>query len=339
MKQFSLLSEFEVESISRRIDFEEFANKRVAITGASGLIGGYLTNALLLCTEFLGKEGPRIFAISKSGNFANLQVLSKDPRLIFRKLDLEAEVLDFEFEVLIHAASTASPTKLIPREAIFSVNTNLLRKIRINPGSIEKVLFISSGEVYGSKAPKHINETYIGSIDQNSYRANYPEAKLEGEKLTHSLTEIGIEGSIARLFHSFGPGIRVDDGRSFADFIYEATSGRPPLLKSSGNQIRSFLYLEDTIVGLFKVLFSNIEEPVNVGSEYGISILEFAKKISYIAGLNGDIRFDNTEKEIKLSPNDVIVPSSKKLKSMGWSQEIDIDSTIERTINWVRSYK
>ena len=339
MKQLNLLSKFEVESISRRFDFEEFANKRVVITGASGLIGGYLTNALLLCTEFLEKEGPRIFAISKSGNFSNLQVLSKDPRLIFRKLDLEAEVVDFDFEILIHAASTASPTKLLSRDAIFSVNSNLLREIRLNPSSIEKVLFISSGEVYGSKAPKHITETYIGSIDQSSYRANYPEAKLEGEKLTHSLTEVGIRGSIARLFHSFGPGIRADDGRSFADFIYEATSGKPPLLKSSGTQIRSFLYLEDTIVGLFKVLFSNVNEPVNVGSESGISILEFAKKISYIAGLKGDIRFDYTEKEVKLSPNDIIVPSNNKLRSMGWSQEIDIDLTIERTINWVRSYK
>jgi UDP-glucuronate decarboxylase len=338
MNQLVLLSKFEVESISRRFDFQEFANKKVVITGASGLIGGYLTSTLLLCTKFLGKQAPKIFAVSKSGIFPNLQDLSKDPRLNFCKVNLEVEQVDFDFEILIHAASTASPTKLVSRDSIFNVNTNLLREIRLNPNSVEKVLFISSGEVYGSKAPRHITEAYIGKIDQSTYRANYPEAKLEGEKLTHSLVEVGIEGSIARLFHTFGPGIRADDGRSFADFIYEATSGRPPLLKSSGNQIRSFLYLEDTIVGLFKTLFSNVHGPVNIGSEAGISILEFAKKISCIAGLKGEVQFDFTEKVTKLSPNDVIVPSNSKLSSMGWSQEIDIDLSIERTINWVRSH-
>jgi nucleoside-diphosphate-sugar epimerase len=81
-----------------------------------------------------------------------------------------------------------------------------------------------------------------------------------------------------------------------------------------------------------------VRGPVNIGSEAGISILEFAKKISYIAGLKGEVQFDFTEKVTKLSPNDVIVPSNSKLSSMGWSQEIDIDLSIERTINWVRSH-
>jgi nucleoside-diphosphate-sugar epimerase len=253
--------------------------------------------------------------------------------------NLEIETLGFDFDILIHAASTASPTKLLSRKSIFNVNTKLLREIRINPSSIEKVLFISTGEVYGSNAPRYVTEGHIGKIDQNSYRANYPEAKLEGEKLTNSLSEVGIYGSVARLFHSFGPGIRADDGRSFADFIYEATSDRPPKLRSLGTQVRSFLYLEDTAVGLFKLLFSNVQGAVNIGSEVEVSIFEFAKKVSLIAGLKGEVQFDFTENQTKLSPNDTILPSNDKLRLMGWSQEIDIDATIERTIFWVRNQK
>lgn len=334
-----MLSSSEVESISSRFDFDRFADKRILITGASGLVGGYLVDAILKCTDHMGIKAPTIIAISKSGKFSSLRDQVDNPRLITQSLDLEHQKIDFEYELLIHAASTASPTKQVSRETVLNVNCNTLRNLYKKPGSVERVLFISTGEVYGAQAPKHVSEDYIGIIDKSNYRADYPDAKLTAEKLTLGLSKSGIEGRIARLFHSYGPGVRIDDGRSFADFLWAASLGQPPTLRTPGSQIRSFLYLEDTIVGLLKILDSDISAPVNLGSEVEVSILDFAKAVSEVAGFGGEVNFEDIKSDTIFSPNDIVLPSASKLRSIGWSQEISIHLGIERTLNWIGGSK
>ncbi len=332
----NLLSLEEIKSISSRINFEKFANKRVVITGASGLVGGYLTYTLMKCTSFLGKQAPEVIAISKHGVFPFLRELKDDSRLTFLGLDLEREEIKFDFEVLVHGASAASPTKKISRKSIFDVNCNVLRRVYNNPSFVEKVLFVSTGEVYGADAPYKVTENFMGKIDSSTYRANYPEAKMAGEKLSISLNDIDIQGRVARLFHSFGPGLRRDDGRSFADFLWAAAAGTPPILKSDGTQVRSFLYLEDTIVGLLSVLNSEISTPINVGSDIELSILQFASKVSTIAGLGGSVQFQTSESETIYSPNNIVVPSNELLCTTGWRQLVGVESGIERTLNWIK---
>jgi dTDP-glucose 4,6-dehydratase len=337
MTKFTLLCKKEVQSISNRIDFDKFARKRVVITGGSGLVGGYLVNALLKCTDYLGGDAPEVIGISKVGVFPNLQSLVNEPKLSLMKMDLENEDIDFDFEVLIHAASAASPTIKISRETMFETNCRLLRNLHDNPSDVEKVLFISTGEVYGADAPRNVKEDFIGKLDTGSYRANYPEAKLAGEYLTSSLKEVGVSGRVARLFHSFGPGLRIDDGRSFADFLWSAAFGQPPILRSSGLQVRSFLYLEDSVVGLLKVLDSDTETPINVGSDIDFTISEFASRVSMIAGLGGEVEHQLNESGTVYSPNNVVVPSNGLLRKFGWNQTVDLDESIERTINWIRN--
>lgn len=337
MTSVNLLSEEEIRSISRRFNFESFAEKRVVITGASGLVCGYLTYALIRCTAFLGDAAPKVIAVSKSGKFPNIQALNEHKKLTFLRLDLEKDDLDFDYEILIHGASAASPTARLTREAILNVNCNIMRNLLKNPRLVEKTLFISTGEVYGSGAPAKVNENFVGKLDTSTYRSNYPEAKLSGERLTLSLTDVGVDGKVARLFHSFGPGLRIDDGRSFADFLWSASFGNPPILKTSGTQIRSFMYLEDSIVGLLKVLDSEISTPINVGSEYELSILQFASRVSEIAGLGGEIVFESNDTETVYSPNTIVLPSNELLRSTGWRQQVNVDLGIERTIKWIRN--
>ena len=337
LTSIDLLSKTEILSISKRIDFERYAKKRIVVTGASGLVGGYLTYALIKCTAFLGADAPSVTAISKSGQFPFLKVLDKEPRLSFLCLDLEHGKIDLDFEILIHAASAASPTIKVSRESIFNVNCNILKNMGSNPGLVQEVLFISTGEVYGTDAPHKVTENFTGTLDNQSYRANYPEAKLAGEKFTSSLSDVGINGKIGRLFHSFGPGLRIDDGRSFADFLWAASFGKLPILRSTGTQVRSFLYLEDSVVGLLKVLGSDIAGPVNIGSENDLTILQFASRVSSIAGLGGDVEFQINESETVYSPNNLVLPSNELLRTTGWDQQIDIDLAIERTIDWIRS--
>jgi dTDP-glucose 4,6-dehydratase len=334
-----LLSSAEVKSISSRFDFDGFADKRILVTGASGLVGSYLVDAILKCTDHMGNRAPTLIAISKSGNFSSLMSQLENPRLATLTLDLEHQKVDFEYELLIHAASTASPTKQVTRETLLNVNCNTLKNLYEKPGSVERVLFISTGEVYGAQAPKNVPEDYIGIIDDSNYRADYPDAKLRAEKLTLGLSNCGIEGRIARLFHSFGPGVRIDDGRSFADFLWAASLGQPPTLRTSGTQIRSFLYLEDTIVGLLKILDSDFSTPVNLGSEVEVSILDFAKAVSEVAGFGGVVNFENIKSDTMFSPNDIVLPSAKKLRDIGWNQEISIHLGIERTLNWIGGSK
>ena len=337
MKSFNLLSREEIHSITKRVNFEKFARKRVVITGASGLVGGYLAYALIKCTAFLGNDAPKVIAVSKSGNFPNLQEIEEASKITFLSLDLEKDDFNFEYEILIHGASAASPTIKISKEAIFNVNCNILKKLLNNPGNVEKILFISAGEVYGSEAPTKVAENFIGKLDTSTYRANYPKAKLAGEKLASSLNDLGIAARVARLFHSFGPGLRIDDGRSFADFLWSASFGKPPVLRTPGTQIRSFLYLEDSIVGLLKVLDSDICTPINVGSENDLTILQFASRVSLIAGMGGEVIFQLNKSETVYSPNRIILPSNELLRSTGWSQQVDIDLGIERTIHWIRN--
>jgi dTDP-glucose 4,6-dehydratase len=204
----------------------------------------------------------------------------------------------------------------------------------------ESTLFISSGEIYGANPPFEVQEDFDAPIISSSSRSAYPESKLAAERI---LWHMGEEGAtkplVARLFHSFGPGLRDADGRSFGDFLWGAARGKNLELLSSGSAIRTFLYLEDAVAGLLTVLTKGTPgEAYNVGSKNPMEIAEFANLISRVAGVRVVCPSSRAEPlgGYLQSPSQVVVPSITKLSNLGWKQMIPIETGVKRSFDWIR---
>jgi nucleoside-diphosphate-sugar epimerase len=286
--------------------------------------------------SILGIAPKEIRVFSGSLDFKHLNNLEMFRYLHFHPKPLLGVTPMLGYDFLIHAASPASPTKYPDVEFLTEINATILQKL-ISSG-MQKVLLISAGEVYGPNAPLQVSENFVGKIDDNNSRSAYPIAKLAAENI---LLELGsrhsVETNSVRLFHTFGPGVKRNDGRSFADFIWSATDNRVPKLISKGQDVRTFLYLRDTIVGFLTILDKGVNTEIyNLGGSEPVSILEFAKRISLLAGLNGDVEFEDLKTPYKHSPNRITYPSVSKLENLGWSQETGLDETILRTLLWSR---
>jgi nucleoside-diphosphate-sugar epimerase len=201
-------------------------------------------------------------------------------------------------------------------------------------------LFVSSGEVYGANPPVGVDEDFQKAFIPETKRDVYPKAKLAAEHALGEMWQLGYTTPfIARLFHTFGPGLREDDGRSFGDFLWSAARGKKVVLKTSGQALRTFLYLEDAIAGLLTVLTrGGGGEIYNVGSENPVSILDFAKVASNSADVGIEILLNEEKMEtlVAPSPSSRIVPSCQKLRNLGWAQEISMEESISRTISWIK---
>jgi len=332
-----LLTSTEVESFTSRLDLGVLQGKGVLITGGTGMVGSYLVESLCKGLE-VQKIFPReIRVLSGSGDFSSLKHLQRFKSLVFheKRLSESHELGGFEF--LIHAASPASPTKFSSPEVLQSINVKSFSKLITR--DTERALFVSSGEVYGADAPTPVPENYSGVIDANLSRSAYALAKIEGEIRGRELCVAqGAEFRVGRLFHTFGPGVRKNDGRSFADFLWQSAKGKKPILKSAGRDVRTFLYSLDAVVGLLQILLQDkLTEPINVGSERPFTILDFAIQISTQAGLFGETDMVASGDNYTHSPNHIIIPDTNRLKSLGWRQEIDLEESIDKTLAWIKA--
>jgi nucleoside-diphosphate-sugar epimerase len=202
-----------------------------------------------------------------------------------------------------------------------------------------KFLYVSAGEVYGIKSSIPMKESNVTNPIYDESRNSYPLSKIYAEEKCLELqSKLLVDFKIARLFHTFGPGVRENDGRSFADFIWRASQGKKPILKSKGNDVRTFLYTADAAVGILKQLMSESKvTTVNIGSEIPYTIFEFAQKVSLAAGLSGEVEFEKTDNVN--AQTKIIIPDNEKLKELNWHQTYDLDETIKKTIDWVQSSK
>ena len=256
--------------------------------------------------------------------------VSEQPSFIKFITNEKARDKTLNFNIIIHCASPSNITKIASLEELLDLNISYLEdSISI---ATNKVVYISSGEVYGGKSSDALGK--LVSPNLNLKRSWYPYAKLEAEK---NLTRMNASGmfslDVIRLFHTFGPGIKPDDGRSFADILYGATTSGKITMKSSGAQVRSFLYLTDAIRAILMCTPPHHTNRVlNVGSPHPISILEFAKMVSDITGSKIEFKDDVFEH----SPFNEIIPNISELQTLGWLPEVGLQEAIERTLNWLK---
>ena len=322
-----------IDSLTHRVDVSRFAGRKILVTGASGMIGSYFVNTLQELMRINGFNPANFLLTSKGGDYRNIFNLNENG-FKFYSGDFMNLNLENGFNYIFHFASPASPIKYQDMNSIVRANVLPLQKIQASQSEVIEIVFISAGETLGRKIQ---GDGEASSEPISERRSNYPNAKLQAEKLVQEMAkEMICEHRIIKLFHSFGPGVRENDGRSFADFLWAVARGKPPVIHSDGMDTRSFLYLEDVFSSLFIPISGEETRTYNVGSNVMISIKDFAQLIMSIGNISGSPIFTTLPNEYVQSPFRNIVPNCDWLKSKGWSQKVDLEEAINRTLRSIK---
>ncbi len=334
----------DISSIINCFDYwERFKNKTILITGANGFLPAYLVESFLSLDK---TYNTKIIAIVRNKQKANNRFKNyiTDTNLEIIEHDVCNEFnYNHKIDFIIHAASQASP-KYYKIDPVGTLNANVLGTINMlklaQKKSVESFLYFSSGEVYGEVKDEFmpIKEDTFGYLNPALVRSCYGESKRMGETICVSyFAQYGIKAKIVRPFHTYGPGMALDDGRVYADFVANIIKDQNIILNSDGKAKRAFCYLTDATIGFLTVLVNGENgEAYNVGNpqeEY--SILELAnilvnlypeKKIEVI--LNKTINTDYLKSTITRNS-----PNIDKLKKLNWNPTVTIEKGFKRTVS------
>ena len=334
-----------VDITSRGLAFGEFSGKTVLISGANGFLPAYMVETLLhLNTQ--GSAPVRVIALVRNRQKAEKRFAHYQGRA-----DLELFVQDVcdpvcipgPVDYVIHAASQASP-KYYGTDPVGTITANTLGTQRLLELAREKqsrgFLFFSSGEIYGQLTPEQIPtaETDYGPLDPTALRACYAEGKRAGENMCVAWNhQHQVPAKIVRPFHTYGPGMALDDGRVFSDFVADIVHGRHIVMKSRGEALRPYCYLSDAVEGFFRVLLLGQEGMAyNVGNPAAeVTVAELAKKL---VGLFPEKLLKVIQSEEPLaagyikSPYHRTCPKIDRILGLGWSPRHSIESGFKRTV-------
>lgn len=322
-------------------------NKRILITGATGLIGSYIVDTLMYANKLLNID-IQVIALGRSKERLEkrFQYYKGNPNLEYLEHDINEPIQkDYKLDFIIHAASNAYPAAFAsdPVGTIMSnVNgtSNLLEYTREH--SIERFLFISSGEVYG-KCEEHIKafaENDMGYVDTMEWRSCYPLAKRMAENQCIAYNkQFNCNVVIARPCHTYGPNVTTMDNRASAQFIRNAILGEDIILKSAGNQIRSYCYIADCVSAILTVLLDGkVANAYNIANRNStLTVRQFAELVAKIAGRKV-ICADADKIEIQQqTPIEYAVLQSDKLETLGWQGSFNAIKGITHTIRILKN--
>lgn len=309
------------------------SKKRVLITGAAGFLGSHL------CDRFI-KEGFQVIGMDNliTGDLHNIEHLFRHPDFEFYHHDVTKFVfVPGELHYILHFASPASPIDYlkIPIQTlkVSSLGThNILGLARVKKA---RVLVASTSEVYGDPLVHPQSESYWGNVNPIGVRGCYDEAKRFMEALTMAYHRThGIETRIVRIFNTYGPRMRLNDGRVLPTFIAQALRGEDLTMYGDGSQTRSFCYVDDLIEGIYRLLFSDYHLPVNLGNPEEISIREFGEEILKLTGSKSKlISLPPMQDDPKQRKPDISL--AKKL--LNWEPKISRQEGLKLTLEYFKS--
>ncbi len=307
--------------------------KNVLITGAAGFLGSHL------CDKFLA-EGFKVFGMDNliTGNLDNLKHLENNANFEFINHDV-SDYIDFKesLDYILHFASPASPIDYlkIPIQTlkVGSLGThNLLGLARAKNA---RMLIASTSEVYGDPLVHPQTEEYYGNVNPIGPRGVYDEAKRFQEAITMAYhTYHGVETRIVRIFNTYGPRMRLNDGRVIPAFIGQALRGEDLTVFGDGLQTRSFCYVDDQVNGIYHLLFSDYTQPVNIGNPVEITILDFAKEIIKLTGTKQKIIY----KDLPVNDPMQRCPNISKAKELlAWQPKVSREEGMKITYEYFKS--
>lgn len=308
--------------------------KRALVAGGAGFIGSHLCDALL-------EKGYEVTAIDcmVTGRRKNLEkALSKGLTLIEHDINepLPESLQSQRFDEIYNLASPASPVDF-KRLPVFILETAAIGHRRLLDFAREtktRILYASTSEVYGDPDVHPQPETYFGNVNPIGPRSCYDEAKRFGEALTYAYHRLyGVEVRVARIFNTYGPRMRPDDGRIIPNFFIQALQGKPLSVYGEGLQTRSFCYVSDLVEGLYLLLQSDERLPVNLGNPIERTVISIANTINTLVGKNAPIAHHPfPENDPKQRRPDI----TKAKKDLGWEPKVSLEDGLAECLNYFK---
>ncbi|MFZ1798766.1 MAG: UDP-glucuronic acid decarboxylase family protein [Chitinophagaceae bacterium] len=308
-------------------------SKRVLITGAAGFLGSHL------CDRFI-KEGYQVIGMDNliTGDLQNIEHLFPLPQFEFHHHDITRFVhISGELDYILHFASPASPIDYlkIPIQTLKVGAMGTHNLLGLAKDKNARILVASTSEVYGDPTVHPQTEAYWGNVNPIGPRGVYDEAKRYQEAITMAYhTYHNVETRIVRIFNTYGPRMRLNDGRVLPAFIGQALRGEYLTVFGDGSQTRSFCYMDDLIEGIYRLLLSDYAYPVNIGNPNEITIKDFAEEILALTGANQKIIYEPLPKD---DPKQRQPDITKARELLNWEPKVDRKEGLEKTYAYFKT--
>ena len=307
---------------------------RVVVTGGAGFLGSHLCESLVA-------RGAQVIAVDNlcTGRAANLQHLRAGGQLTLLERDITAGfTVDGDVDLVLHFASPASPVDYLrmPIETLRVGSLGTEHALELARAKGARFVLASTSEVYGDPQVHPQTEDYWGHVNPVGPRGVYDEAKRFAEALTLAYRQThGVNTGIVRIFNTFGPRMRPDDGRAIPNFVRQSLSGEPVTVSGDGLQTRSICYVDDLVAGILAMAASEHPGPINIGNPHEISMLDLAHWVVKLAGSGSPVV------HIARPVDDPTVrrpDTTLATAVLGWEPQVPIEDALERTITWFRDH-
>jgi dTDP-glucose 4,6-dehydratase len=305
---------------------------RAVVTGGAGFLGSHLCDSLLA-------QGWEVVCLDNllTGVKRNVEHLAAHPSFHFVSHDItQAIAVDGPVDYVLHFASPASPAdyRRFPIETLKAGALGTHNTLGLARAKQAKYLLASTSECYGDPEVHPQGESYWGHVNPVGPRSAYDEAKRFAEALTMAYhSQHGLDTRIVRIFNTYGPRMRLNDGRALPNFLAQALSGQPLTVYGDGKQTRSFCYVSDLMDGIQRLMALTEYYPVNIGNPREISILEFAELIRRLTGSEAPLEFHPLPVD---DPKRRCPDITKAEKLLGWSPKVSLEEGLQRTLEYFK---
>ena len=307
---------------------------RTVVTGGAGFLGSHLCERLL-------DDGDEVIALDNflTGTPDNVEhLLERDGFRLIRSDVTEYIHVPGPVDQVLHFASPASPIDylLLPIETMKVGSIGTLHALGLAKEKGSRFILASTSETYGDPKVHPQPETYWGHVNPVGPRGVYDEAKRFAEALTMAYRRTHqVDTSVLRIFNTFGPRMRPNDGRAIPTFIRQALKGEPITVAGDGSQTRSVCYVDDLVEGIMRLMRSSMEGPVNIGNPYELSMLELANRVKDLTGSSSEIAFiPRPEDDPTVRQPDITLA----VRELGWEPKVELADGLSRTIEWFRGH-